>query len=87
MKTPEIIVSDHAVIRYIERHYGFSVEPIRAEILRLAKGAITAGAATLSVDGITFCFSESPRNKGAMVVTTVLERGMGGQKDREKRRS
>lgn len=84
MREPKITVSDHAILRFIERHYGFSVEPIREKIIDLVRGSIGVGAKSHSIDGITFCFEESLRNKGVMVVTTVLERGMNKNKGREK---
>ena len=76
MKEPEIIVSDHAILRFIERHYGFSLDPIREQIIKLVKGPVGAGASSHSIDGITFCFDKSAKYKGATVVATVLERTM-----------
>lgn len=84
MKKPEFIVSDHAVLRYIERHCGFSIDPIRAHIAKMVKGAIGAGAKSLAVDGITFRFAESDKYSGVMVVTTALERGMKSHKSLER---
>jgi hypothetical protein len=51
----QITVSDHAVIRYLERRYGFDFEDVRTEILSPAvRRAVNAGAAGVKVTGGTF---------------------------------
>jgi hypothetical protein len=55
LNTPSdhIGVSDHALIRYLERKYGFNFEDYRAEILTPERVAmIKAGVKTISVDGV-----------------------------------
>lgn len=48
-------VSDHAVVRYLERKYGFSFDDVRAEILSPDRAsAIRAGAKRISHDGVAF---------------------------------
>lgn len=48
-------VSDHAVLRYLERHYNFDVEGIRKEILTPERiASIKAGATSISVNNIKF---------------------------------
>lgn len=48
-------VSEHAVLRYLERAKGVDTEAIRAEILTpMVVSAMKAGAATVSVDGVKF---------------------------------
>ena len=50
-----ISVSDHAVVRYLERRYGFDFEDVRDEILTPAvRSAVNAGATGVSVEGGTF---------------------------------
>lgn len=80
MKQPAIIVSDHAILRFIERHYGFSLDPIREQIVNLVKGPVSAGASCHSVGEVTFCFDKSTKYKDTTIVATVLERGMKRQK-------
>lgn len=65
-------VSDHAVLRWIERRYGFDIEAERQKIDALTAPAIAAGATVLKVDGVQFVL------KGGRVVTT-LEGGMGNK--------
>lgn len=66
---PRPRVSDHAVLRFLQRKYGFDVEAVRQKIDAMAGPAIKAGALTLKVDGVSFVL------RGGRVVTT-LEHGM-----------
>jgi len=51
----QVIVSDHAVVRYLERKYGFDVDEVRREILTpQVKNAVNVGAAGIKVHGGTF---------------------------------
>lgn len=48
-------VSDHAIIRYLERKYGFTFEEVRKEILTEDRvSMIKAGAKSITHDGIRF---------------------------------
>lgn len=61
-------ISDHAVIRYLERKYGFDFEAIRAEMLTdPVRRAIDAGAEGVKFNGGVF------KIKGR-TVTTYMER-------------
>lgn len=59
-------VSDHAVIRYLERTKGFDFEPIRERIRKAAQIVLDTGASNITVDGVCFVFNEFD-----LVVTTV----------------
>ena len=64
-KVREPKVSDHAVVRYLERFMGIDVDEIRCKILTpTVKGAIEAGAKTFISEGITYCIKNN-------VITTV----------------
>lgn len=65
-----IRVSDHAVLRYLERHGGFEIEKLREQIAaRIAPFAAT-GAEHVRCDGLVFVIrGEDPQR----VVTTVVE--------------
>jgi hypothetical protein len=63
------IVSDHAVLRWIERRFGFDVETERRKIEQVTKAARAAGATSLAVDGVKFVIREGH-------VVTTLETGM-----------
>lgn len=72
----KVIVSDHAVLRYIERHYGMAVEKLRDEISGIAYPAAKAGAANFQVNTVKFCLTRDPHNTGIVTVKTVMERWM-----------
>ena len=65
-----IHVSDHALLRYIERVQGISLEDLRQKIAEIVIVPAKAGASTVTVDGFTYCFVE--RRSGDVVVTTIL---------------
>ena len=59
-------VSDHAVIRYLEREYGFTFEDIREKLLTpFVLAAMDAGAEAVQLNGGTL------KIKGRTVVTYV----------------
>lgn len=48
-------VSDHAVLRYLERKKGMNIKKIRNEILTPdVESAIRAGALSITIDGMKF---------------------------------
>lgn len=63
------IVSDHAVLRWIERRFGFDVEAERIKIEAATKAARAAGAKSLSFEGVKFVFRDGH-------VVTTLESSM-----------
>lgn len=68
-------VSDHALLRYIERIMEIDIEAIRASILTDAvKGALNAGATGVTVNGVKFV------SNGERVLVTVLSEGMRPKK-------
>ena len=54
MKKPVTRVSDHAVLRYLERVMGIDIETHRDRIGRMVDRAAAAGASGVTIDG--FCF-------------------------------
>jgi len=69
MKKPRAVVSDHAVIRYMERVMGLDMDVVRHEIARKVDKAMDhPGCSAIIVDGMEYCL------KG-QTVTTVLYRG------------
>jgi len=61
----EIPVSDHAVLRYLERVRGFDVEAVRLHIWRICGPAARVGATCLRAEGAKFEF------KSGRVITVV----------------
>jgi hypothetical protein len=64
-------VSDHAVLRYLERAQGFNIEAVRSHIAKLCAPAASAGASTLRAEGLRFTIS-----LGRKVVTVAPDRGI-----------
>ncbi len=69
MKKPIARVSDHAVLRYLQRVLEVPVEAIRDDLGRKLDDAVRAGASSVVIDGFRFVLDQD-------VVTTVL-RGKG----------
>ena len=70
-------VSDHALLRYMERILGVDVESFRAKLRAHLEPAAEAGAASLTVAGLSFRFS---RNSLECAVTTVIRTDVKGGK-------
>lgn len=59
------IMTDHALLRYIERVYKVDVEKIRDDaVTDMVKAAIAAGANVIHIDGVKFLI------KNGVIVTT-----------------
>ena len=56
MTKPRIAISDHALIRYIERVQGVSLDPMRRELEAMLAPAMHAGACSKVVNGFTYMF-------------------------------
>lgn len=67
-----IAVSDHALLRYIERGYGIDLNDIRSEIIRIVGDAAEAGAQRFSRNGLTFAMRPDEYLPGRIVVSTIL---------------
>ena len=52
MKRPA--VTDHAVIRYLERARGMDIDRVRAEIAELCRRGLDQGACGVKVEGLEF---------------------------------
>ena len=63
--SPPRLVSDHAVVRYLERVHGFDIDAIRAEIERITAQARRSGASAVSWQGFSF------RLRAGVVVTVL----------------
>lgn len=71
MKTPSkdpVRVSDHALIRYLERAMGLNIEVVREHIAGLCGGAAAFGASTVRAEGVRFAICDN-------TVTTVMPDG------------
>ncbi|WP_339696104.1 hypothetical protein [Celeribacter baekdonensis] len=64
-------VSDHAVLRYLERAGGFEIERLRAEIARKVAQARLPDQTYVPIGDLHFIVREGEEG---LVVTTVLQR-------------
>lgn len=75
-------VSEHAIIRWLERVKGVDLDAIRAEILSpLVRAAIKAGASSVIIDGHRCPVAQDG------TITTVLDSDMRSRTADDRRRS
>ncbi len=77
-KQPSVRVSDHAVLRYLERVRGFEIESLRQNIAKRCESAASAGASSITIDGVVLLIEDG------VVITTVQRKE--GQSRRPHRR-
>ena len=65
-------VSDHALLRYIERVKGFDLDVMREEIEAIIGPAAKMKARRVSADGFTYVLSQSGRLKTVLEGATPL---------------
>lgn len=54
---PEIVVTDHALVRYLERVHGVDIEAVRAEVAALVRPAYERGMVYFQTDDLIFALS------------------------------
>ena len=77
-----VVVSDHAVVRYMERVKKADFWPVREEILNICEEAALTGAASVTIDGFTYKFSK----EGAVVIVVTVQKPDPIQNSRPKPR-
>ena len=75
----EIYVSDHAVVRWLERVHEQDIEFFRNQIKNIVKDAIDAKATSITVDG--FCYILDPISRS---VVSVIHKDMKFRKKEKK---
>lgn len=74
-------LTDHAIVRYLERAKGFNIAKIRQEMLTPTTiEAIEAGAVTVKISGVDFIVKDK-------TIVTVLDRPCGGGSRKLKKRA
>lgn len=71
----KVYISDHALLRYVERKYGLAVDKFRAELESLVRGAAAVNAFSFHVDDLKF-YLAPPTADGVVTIKTVLHRSM-----------
>lgn len=74
MKKPLVRITDHALIRYLERSMGLNCEQLRRELGARVDAAYRDGACGVVIDGNSFRIGKDAIGP---VVTTVLDGTMG----------
>lgn len=67
-----LIVSDHAIVRYLERVGGFEIVDLKRAIAARVRPLLAPGISGVTIDGHTYVIDH--RDDG-IVVVTVLPRG------------
>jgi hypothetical protein len=76
VKKPAVRVTDHAIVRYLERVGGFDIDGLRRQIEARLQAAADVGADTVIIDGARFCLQY---NEGRPILATVLEADQRGK--------
>ena len=71
MKKLPVHVSDHAVLRYLERVGGFNIDDLRRSIATRIEVAAPTGASAVVLDGFKYVIRAET---GQRVVTTIMPR-------------
>lgn len=72
-----IYVTDHAILRYLERHHDIPVDHVRQKIKGLVARAAKMKAASVQTDGVIFTLNY---NDDSVYVTTALPGGADRRK-------
>lgn len=57
--TRDLAVSDHAVLRYLERVMGFDIDGVRAHIRGVCAPAAAIGASCVQAEGVRFMIGDN----------------------------
>lgn len=69
MKRPRTAVSDHAIVRYLERVQGMDIAELRLTIARRVDYAASLGASAVIIEGFRYVFAAD--ESGTPIVVTV----------------
>ncbi|MBN9078218.1 MAG: hypothetical protein BGN87_06370 [Rhizobiales bacterium 65-79] len=72
MSDKPAIVTDHAVLRYLERRHGLDVEALRLHLAGLTVNAVRLGAAAVTVENIKLVLAETRDAQGSTSVVTAI---------------
>jgi hypothetical protein len=72
VKRPRTFVTDHAVVRYLERVQGYGIDALRIAIGRRVEEAVALGASAVTIEGFTYVLNTDAT--GHPIVATVLHR-------------
>lgn len=76
---PKLRVSDHAVLRYLERVGGFDIENLRLELQERAAKVYVQGATFVVIDGFRLAVSIDQYGPCVTTVLTTSKESGGGR--------
>jgi hypothetical protein len=65
-------VTDHAVLRYLERRHGLDVEALRRHLAGLTVNAVRLGAVAVTIENIKLVLAETRDAAGSTSVVTAI---------------
>lgn len=68
----DIRITDHALVRFLERVEGIDLDPLREEIVALTREAINAGASGITING--FLYNVDPKSRAVVTIYTPEQR-------------
>ncbi|MBN2631570.1 MAG: hypothetical protein JXR75_13650 [Rhodobacteraceae bacterium] len=74
MKRARVRITDHALLRYMQRVQGLDIEALRSALERRVSATYLDGACGVTIEGFSFRIGQD--GYGA-VVTTVLDKATG----------
>ena len=84
VKKPAVRVTDHAIVRYLERVGGFDIETLRTAMEARLQAAADAGADRVVIGGFKFCLDYE---EGRPVLVTILTADQQGRDEQARRRA
>lgn len=75
-KKRRIHVTDHALLRFLERVGGFDIDGLRRNMASRLRDAAATGAPAVVIDGHAYCLTHN--EDGSTTLTTVLDRELAG---------
>ena len=70
MRRPPDPVTDHAVLRYLERVYGVDVARLKVRLAKITQEGRDRQAAAITSDGVKYILSKSGRVKTCLLYTS-----------------
>ena len=79
MKKSRTLVTDHAIVRYLERQWGVDIAGLKGRIGRRADLGLDSGASAVNVDGLRFVI-----DNGKVVTVNKIKRRKARQRIKPK---
>lgn len=67
----QLHISDHAVLRYLQRRHGLDIEVVRRHLSGLAVNAAQLGAVAVRVEGVRIYLRDAMTGDGRLHVTAT----------------